>query len=238
MNISDIQKKETISDSLLNFFNHSYQEINIERLKHLDSLNLDIRNKKIIDLGAGIGDHTLFYLLKNSTVQPVEGRADLVEFIKYRFNLTPLCIDFEKELHKLDTLSGFDFIHCYGLLYHLNNPDEFLKRISSIGNTLCLETMVSPFGGNDLNLIPEDKLNSTQSLSGMGCRPNRAWLFNALKERFKHVYVPLTQPEHPQFPKNWDEIKSGNTHTRVVFIASHDKIISDKLTENLIQKHL
>lgn len=238
MNISDTKKEKPIKESLLNFFNHTYQHINIERLKHLDSLQLNFENKKIIDLGSGIGDHTLFYLLKNCIVQPVEGRADLVEFIRFRFNLEPACIDFERDLLKLDAFSGFDFIHCYGLLYHLNNPEAFLKKVSSIGNTLLLETMVSYHSDNDLNLIPEDRLNSTQSLSGTGCRPNRKWLFNTLKKNFEHVYVPLTQPEHPQFPKNWDEVKPDNTHTRVVFIASHHKIVSDKLIDNLIQKHL
>lgn len=238
MNILGNRKKEQpISDSLLNFFNHSYQHINIERLKHLDNLNLNIENKKVIDLGAGVGDHTLFYLLKNCIVQPVEGRQDLVEFIKYRFNLDAKCINFEKDLHKLKEFSGFDFIHCYGLLYHLNNPEQFLKQVSSVGNILLLETMVSGNSDNDVNLTPEDKLNSTQALSGIGCRPNRKWLFNTLKKNFEYVYIPLKQPNHSQFPKNWDEIESSNTHTRVVFIASHTKIASEELTDSFIQKH-
>jgi len=241
MDIFNKKKNELVSDAnaaepILNFLSHNYQRINIARLKHLHGLKLGIENKKVIDLGAGIGDHTLFYLFRNCNVVPVEGRQDLVNFIKFRFGLDAKCVDFEKELNLLGQFKDFDFVHCFGLLYHLDNPEQFLNVVAGVGNTLLLETMVSPTSNDNVNLILEDKLNSTQAISGMGCRPDRNWLFNMLKKNFEFVYVPLTQPNHVQFPEDWQNIPAGTTHTRVVFIASHSPIKSDMLTQELITK--
>lgn len=222
---------------ILNFFSTHYQSINIERLKHLDSLGLNLKNKNVVDLGAGVGDHSLFYLLKGCKVTALEGRSDLVEFIKVRFGINAMVCDFEKELDKLANMKDFDVVHCYGLLYHLGNPDSFLKVVAGVGNTLVIETMVSPSSMGTINEVAEDALNSTQAVSGMGCRPNRKWLYSELKKHYKHVYTPKTQPSHPQFPLDWTSIPENTTHTRVVFVASHTPVQSDALIEEIIDKH-
>ena len=46
----------------MNFFDQThYHEINDARLRHLESLKLDLTNKKSIELGAGVGDLSHFF---------------------------------------------------------------------------------------------------------------------------------------------------------------------------------
>jgi hypothetical protein len=220
------------------FLAPNYQKINVARLQHLESLGLDLNNKKVIEFGAGIGDHTIFYLFKNGEVLPTEGRKELCDFISNRFDIKTLKIDAEKELDLLKTLPHFDIIHCYGLLYHINNPEEFIKKIKNIGDILLLETCVSPEDNLKECRISEDVKNNTQAVSGVGCRPSRSWLFNVLKQNFNYVYLPYTQPKHPQFPLSWnnEKIKAGQL-TRCVFVASHRPLLNESLCDYLLSEY-
>ncbi len=217
------------------FLTPNYQKINVARLQHLESLGLDLNNKKVIEFGAGIGDHTIFYLFKNCEVFPTEGRKELCDFISYRFGIKTLKIDVENELNLLKALPHFDIIHCYGLLYHINNPEEFITEIKNIGDILLLETCVSLENDLEECIVPEDKKDNTQAVSGDGCRPSRNWLFDVLKRNFEYVYIPYTQPKHPQFPLIWDDKKTkDNELTRCVFVASHKPLSNKNLCEKLL----
>jgi len=227
-------------NTTLSFETSLYQQHNIARLQHLDSLGLDLSRKKVIELGAGIGDHTLFYLYRNCEVLPIEGRPELVEHINKRLGIHhAVKIDFENELYKLKNYKDYDYIHCYGLLYHLSNPLEFLNSLSNLGNTLLLETCVSSdFSSDPINLKKENKIDKTQAISGLGCRPTRWWIHKVLKENFKYVYFPITQPKHIEFPLSWDnEFISYPNNIRAIFIASHTALNSPKLTMEFIKQY-
>ena len=53
-----------------------YQRHNQRRLEHLSSLNLDIFSKTVIEVGAGIGDHTSFFVDFS-----VQGRVNMIQII-------------------------------------------------------------------------------------------------------------------------------------------------------------
>jgi hypothetical protein len=221
--------------NLIPFLSSNYQTINVARLQHLDSLNLPISYKSVVDLGAGIGDHTLYYLIKNCSVMPVEGRKDLADFISSRFGIKSIQMDFEKECKKVSLIGIFDIIHCYGLLYHLANPTAFLSQLGSIGRLLVLESCVSRDDSPDpINLISEDRNNPTQAISGTGCRPTRTWVVSQLKKHFPYVYFPVTQPKNNQFPISWNDSLPSDQNHRAVFIASKERIVNPKLTEEFI----
>jgi hypothetical protein len=203
----------------------AYQRHNVARLQHLDSLGLNLTRKKILELGAGIGDHTLFYLYRNCTVLAVEGRAKLAKKLSERLGVETKVIDFDREPQKLEQLGRFDFAHCYGLLYHLSDPGRFLCSVARAADCLLLETCVS-FGDTvQLGGCAENSKVPSQALHGSGCRPTRTWVFEALKLHFKHVYATKTQPRHPEFPLNWNLSGSGDERlARCVFVASHHPI--------------
>jgi hypothetical protein len=220
------------------FLDSHYQKINIARLSHLSSLKLDLYGKNVLELGAGIGDHTLFYLYQNCKVLPIEGRSELTAFIRKRFEIEVKQIDLEENCEALSLENGFDIVHCYGLLYHLNNPASLLEASSKCGKMLILETCVSSdYALDDINLIKEDVRNHSQALHGVGCRPKREWLWNKLSSLYPYVYAPVTQPNHEQFPIDWSIDFPINQLQRSIFIASHGSIKSSMLTELLPKKY-
>lgn len=216
------------------FFNNAYQKHNVARLQHLESLKLDLDGKKVIEFGAGVGDHTIFYLFKNCQVFPTDGRADLVEFISERFGMDAGVIDIENDQEKINNLPKFDIAHCYGILYHINNPSEFLDLIRDKASTLFLETCVSSDKKeDDVYLTSEPSDNLAQAVSGTGCRPTRNWIIKKLKKNYKFVYMPKTQPKHKQFPTNWENDFPEGELIRAVFIASDEEIRSPHLQTEL-----
>jgi cyclopropane fatty-acyl-phospholipid synthase-like methyltransferase len=221
------------------FLSRPYQEHNIARLKHLESLGLNISNKSVLEIGAGIGDHTFYYLIKNCNVISTDARPELVEFIKDRFNNTAFTLDAETELAKLESLPVVDIIHCYGLLYHISNPEEFLRSLKSRCHTLFLETCVShDFRQDGPYVTDENSNNPTQAKSGKGCRPTRGWIYSILKETFPYVYMPVTQPDHQEFPSDWSApMEDRSKLIRSVFCASTEPIKNPLLSESFVKTY-
>lgn len=53
-----------------------------------------------------------------------------------------------------DEKLGADFVLCYGLLYHVENPIQILRKLAAITKkTVCIETQVLPY---DMNGVIED----------------------------------------------------------------------------------
>lgn len=232
--------KKKIEDNLFTinntFLSKHYQLHNVARLKHLDSLGLDLYGKTVIEFGAGIGDHTYFYLLKNCTVFSTDARTELVEFIKNRFGNKTMVLNIENEIDRIKRLPKFDIIHCYGILYHICNPEEFLRSLKGKGSLLLLETCVlTDFIPSSNYFVDEDNSDPTQAFGGKGSRPTREWIFKLLKEIFPYVYVPKTQPDHPEFPKDWmkDYSRLQKDLIRAVFIASEKELFQHSLTNVL-----
>ena len=220
------------SKSVAPFLRSNNQKHNIARLSHLDSLNLDLRNKFVLEIGAGIDDYSLFYLYKGCKVVATDGRKEFVIYINGRLEIESLKLDVEKELYKLKSLPKFDIVHCYGLLYHINNPKEFILSISDKAVVLLLETCVSsdfaPYGPN---IVSEDKNNPTQAKSGNGCRPTRKWIADILNSNFDFVYFPKIRPDHNEFPIDWNKETTDNQLIWTIFIASKGMINNGKLTD-------
>lgn len=203
-----------------------YQRHNIVRLKHLDSLGIDFNQKNVLEIGAGIGDHSYYLQIKGAKLTSTDARAELVEMIKNRFGIETFVLDAEKDIQKIENLPKFDIIYCYGLLYHLGNPAEFIRALKGKSEMLLMETCVSS-DHRDANeyIIDENEMDPTQAKSGKGCRPTRNWIANELKKSFEYVYYPLTQPEHDQFPLDWNGVlEDRKSLIRAVFIGSDKKL--------------
>ncbi len=232
-------KEEQKKQQILNFQSPNYQQINVARLQHLTSLNINFTGKHILELGAGIGDHTFFYLVNNAKVTPIEGRKELVEYISTRFGIEAIEQDLEKDfVSNLKREHKYDIAHCYGILYHLANPEKFIKSVAELTDCILLETCVS-YDDNLIgtNLVGEDKEDSTQAISGTGCRPNRKWIFNKIKENYKYSYMPITQPKHIQFPNYFDREAKDTELVRAIFIGSNSPIDSDKLVNEFVEEY-
>ncbi|MBD1927049.1 class I SAM-dependent methyltransferase [Trichocoleus sp. FACHB-90] len=215
------------------FNSYHYQRHNQRRLEHLVSLGLDIAGSSVLEVGAGIGDHTNFFLDRGCQVVSTEARPENLEILNLRYpHITVRHLDLDNPDPTFNEL--FDIVYSYGLLYHLKNPIEAIEFMSRCcRKMLLLETCVS-FGEEELiNPCTEPAESPSQAVSGQGCRPTRKWVYNQLKQYFDFVYMPITQPHHEEFPIDWASPPTTEILTRAVFIASRKKLNNQLLTENI-----
>ena len=229
----------TKRDPVDSFHSFQYLRHNARRLEHLASLGIAVAGRSVLEVGAGIGDHSHFYVDRGCTITITEARAENVTILRRRF---PACRVQMLDMDAPSALDGapFDVTHCYGLLYHLAEPAQALAYLSANTRSLLfLETCVS-FGDDLLtNAIAERQADPTQAYSGTGCRPTRAWLFKALQNLFEFVYVPTTQPWHEEFPLDWSAPhKHHAALQRAVFIASREPLNNANLSAGLIAEQL
>ncbi|MFX0136762.1 MAG: class I SAM-dependent methyltransferase [Candidatus Hodarchaeota archaeon] len=219
------------------FLSYHYQRHNQRRLEHLASLGLKIRNSTVLETGAGIGDLTSFFIDRGCEVVTSDARKENIKILRSRYPNLPvlhLNLDNPPEIFS----EQFDIVYCYGTLYHLKNPAEAIEFMSRIcKKVLLLETCVSFGDENSHNPCIEYALNPTQSVSGRGCRPTRRWIYSQLKKYFDFIYLPITQPNHEEFPIDWTSPPPNKqTLARAVFIASRKKIINKLLVEEIPMK--
>ncbi len=218
------------------FLSYHYQRLNQRRLEHLASLGLKIANSTVLEVGAGIGDHTSFFIDRSCQIVTSDARQENLKILRFRYpNIGILRLDLDNPPKTFNDV--FDIIYCYGLLYHLNKPSGALEFMCCCcRKMLLLETCVSFGNENSLNPCTEDALNPTQSISGKGCRPTRRWVYNQLKRYFEFVYLPITQPNHEEFPTDWTRPPSKQILTRAVFVASKEQINNNLLLEEIPMK--
>jgi hypothetical protein len=220
------------------FLSSHYQRHNQRRLEHLASLGLNIAGSTVLEVGAGIGDHTSFFLDRGCQVVTSDARRGNIQILQSRYtNMRVLDIDLDNPPETFNEI--FDIVHSYGLLYHLKNPAKGIEFMSnSCKKMLLLETCVS-FGDGDLiNFVTEDMANPSQAISGKGCRPTRTWVYNQLKRYFKFVYLPITQPNHDEYPIDWTSSPPKQLLTRAVFIAARQSISNKILSQELLMKQI
>lgn len=218
------------------FHSDRYLRHTARRLEHLASLRIPVAGNSVLEIGAGIGDHSSYYVDRGCTITITDARPENICYLKARYpNNDVQFLDMEHPCH----LDGFpfDIVHCYGLLYHLGNPGQALEYISrNTRKILLLETCVSFGESDDINLVDEPKACPTQAFSGKGCRPTRPWIFKQLQELYEHVYIPLTQPNHEEFPVDWTSPAGHKADlSRAVFIASREKLDNEILTTSLVK---
>ena len=221
--------------ALEDFHSVSYLRHNARRLEHLASLNLPIRDRTVLEVGAGVGDHTTFFLDRGCSVTCVEPRAEnctLLASLMHERRNEGYAAASRCRILRADALTfepvvpeSFDIVHCYGLLYHTDDPAAVLAAIArKCSGILLLETCVA-FGSNEaINPVPERAQIPSQSVSGIGCRPTPPWIFRRLSELFGFAYMPSTQPAHEDFPLDWTGSQPTDREARAVFIASRQKL--------------
>lgn len=225
------------NDIELNFHADHYLRHNARRLEHLASLGIPVGGMSVLEVGAGIGDLSHYYVDRGCSLTITEVRKESLAYLKKRYPDQKVC---NLDMENPDLIGGgpFDLIHCYGLLYHLKNPKQAMEFFANNCNKmLILETCVSFGSIAEMNRIDEDKNDPTQANSGIGCRPTRSWIFENLKNLFEYVYMPITQPNHEEFPLDWTvPEKHKAPFSRAIFIASREQLINDLLSPVLINK--
>jgi SAM-dependent methyltransferase len=207
-------------------------ELNEARLTHLASLDLPIDGRRILEVGAGVGRLTGFFLERGCSVVVTEARSENVAELRRRL---PTVDAREADVEEsLDYLGSFDVVFCYGLLYHLESPLRALRNMAAVcSDLLLIETMVCDARAPVLRL--EDETTSVnQALRGVAHRPSPSYLALALNRiGFDHVYAATDPPDHPDYRFSWlDNMDTARDDAllRGVFIASRTPLQQRGLT--------
>lgn len=210
------------------FFTEKALKINDARLEHLASLNLPLKGKRVLEIGAGVGLHTSFLEQQGCNVVSTDGRKENVEEMKRRHP--------ERDVRKFDlmdfdsyeSLGAYDVVYCYGILYHTPKPGEILARLSSIcSEMILLETCVTP-GVHSSPMLVRETESFDQAIGLVGCRPTRPWIMEQLRAGWGHSYATVTQPNHPDFDLEW-EIPFKRQNHRAVFVGSRTPLNNNPL---------
>ena len=206
--------------------------INRARLEHLASLGLDLSNKAVLEVGAGIGLHTAFFEERGCTVLSTDGSPDNVAEIARRYphrRVAVLDLDAPSDIGRL---GEFDVVYCYGTLYHLSRPEQALHALASVCRDMILvETCVSSGAYPELHPVRESPA-ANMAISLIGCRPTRQWVLETLRGCFGYACVTKTQPRYKDFELDWQIPRSQELH-RAVFVGSKRPLTNENLLNEL-----
>ncbi|MEQ9453119.1 MAG: methyltransferase domain-containing protein [Phycisphaeraceae bacterium] len=228
----------TRSDPVAEFRKPEALRINSRRLEHLASLGLDVHHHRVLEAGAGIGELTGFWLDRGCTVVSIEPREDNAAVYHARYREAQA----EVKVWDLDKPPAwderFDIVFAYGVLYHLAQPLEAMQWLAKRCDAFMVISTCVALGDEDqIELATEVAHCPSQAVSGLGCRPTRLWVLNRLRDLFPYAYTTRTQPNHPDFPRDWTKA-DGSKLTRAVFVGSRQDLGGNQaLSEALVDRH-
>jgi len=196
-------------------------KLNLARIKHLNELNLDFNNKKILETGCGgVGNITDYLIKQKAFVTLNDSRIENINSLIKTLNVE-LPFNTWNLNEDLPATDMFDIIICYGTLYHLTSPGVAIKNLSKICKEyIIISTCTNGKNTSDVNILYEGN-SPTQGHEGYGCRPGRKYIFNELQKNFKYVYMLKTQPDNDDFPLSFP---SNHHASRCIFVGSHNEI--------------
>lgn len=190
-------------------------------LEHLASLNLPFANQRVLEVGSGVGWHTGFFEKRGCRVVCTDGRPENVAEHKSRFPHRQV------EVCDLDVLRShhgygrFDIVHCYSVLYHLEDPARTIQDLAAICDKfMIIETDVLSEDEDRIEFRKTAPEIASQSIHGVRNVVGRPWLWRELKKHFPFVYCPITQPEHADYPIRFPAPVNGKAK-KIIMIGSH-----------------
>ncbi len=204
------------------------EAINKARLDHLAGLGLPVDGRSTLEVGAGVGHLSRFFLERGCRLVTTEARPENVAELQRRYP------DVRSEVADVeDSLAGlgrFEVVFCYGLLYHLESPVRALRNMAEVCDELLLiETVVcdSPL---PVARLDDETLTVSQALRGLAHRPSSSYLALALNRiGFEYIYEAAERPEYPDYiwtPAGDGAFSRDGNLLRSVFVASRHAIVS------------
>lgn len=172
-----------------------------------------------LDAGCGLGFFAEILREAGLGVRAFDGRSENVEEARKRFP----GISFERgdvENRDIRGLGPSDFVLCFGLLYHLENPLLAIRNLHALtGKYLFLESMCLP-RDEACMLLREEPNQEDQSLTDLALYPTEGCIVKMLyRVGFSAVYRLAQLPDHEQFRETADYIRR-----RTALLASFSPI--------------
>lgn len=224
------------------FHGHRYLRSTFRRLEYLAALSLPIESRTVLEVGAGIGDFTSFFLDRDCRVTSVEPREENIAIFRARYARDPL---WEAGRLKIvqstiaDLLKNgvepHDVVACLQVLNFSQNAESAIGVLASYTkDILLLETACDSGEGRDGDEIRSGETDASDpggSITGAAWLPTRQWVFNRLKPHFRYVYMALLQAQFDRFRLYWGRADASRGHDRVVFVASRSPLDNPLLVD-------
>ena len=171
--------------------------------------------KTALDVGCGVGYFSAFLRDLGFQVVALDARPQNIEEARARHPGIDFRVANVEDLRP-EELGGYDFVLCFGLLYHLENPMRALRRLRAVtGKLLLVESMSVPGEAPVLYLRDESEIED-QALHSVAAYPSEGALVKmAYRAGFPVVYRPTALPDHEDF-----RAELGRERTRTVIAAS------------------
>lgn len=206
-----------------------YIDINEARWRVVEQVLDHVASPKMrscLDVGAGPGWFTDRLCKKGMKVTALEGRPELVSLGRQR---VPEARFLEMNVERADQMEAVepaDFVLCFGLLYHVENPFCVIRSLGRLARRLLLlETILVPGTAPIAQLVDEGQ-NATQGLTYCSFIPSKAALLKMLQRAgFSHLYEWSGAVDHQDF------IETPERHRRRgIFAAAHEPLHISGLT--------
>lgn len=219
---------------LADFHSFRYSHLTARRLEHLATLGLPLRERHVLEVGAGVGDFTDFFLDRGCRAHATDLKPEFLEILRQRYDRHPLATigGLNLDPPPAHSIGLYEIVVCYSVLTLVSDPEaalDFLAQASA--ELLLLETAVGDGGEDAMNPITVNTALAGAGVSTSAYRPSRAWIHAQLRRRFAHVYVPITQPNHYDYPVNW--VLKSPLGRRAIFIASRRPLDNPLLVDTL-----
>jgi 2-polyprenyl-3-methyl-5-hydroxy-6-metoxy-1,4-benzoquinol methylase len=173
-------------------FNNHYDSWRISRLNGVKKYIKPeyFKYKTLLELGCGHADiGNMFYDL-GAIVTCSDARKEHLDIVKQKYpHIKTLLIDGDND----NIQDNYDIILHWGLLYHLNEIEIHLKKVSEKCNILLLESEVSD--SNDKQFyIQTNEEGYDQAFNGQGIRPSPNYVEDILEKngfQFKLIKDPI-----------------------------------------------
>ena len=221
--VQDIRLTTETSIKLTPFDHREYRkliETRGETLRRVVSkLKPALELSNALDAGCGVGFFSELLAECGLNVCGFDGRAENVAEACRRFPRIPFA-EADLQDRAICELGTFDFVLCFGLLYHLENPVLAIRNLRALtGKCLLIESMCLPEEKSTI-LLREEPRQEDQGLTDVACYPSERGLVKILyRAGFSAVYRVTPLPEHDDFRETPDHLRR-----RTVLLATFEPI--------------
>lgn len=171
--------------------------------------------KSALDVGCGVGHFAALLRDLQFQVTALDARSENIAEAERRFPGIDFRVGDVEEID-LPSFGNFDFVLCFGLLYHLENPLRGMRNLRALTRKLVLLESMMVEDDEPFLLLRDERTMEDQSLRAVSCYPSEGAIVKmAFRAGFPHVYRFRQLPDHDDF-----RAVVGRTRARTVIAAS------------------
>jgi len=194
-----------------------YRECELSRLLNLFA-HVDLeawKGRRLLEVGAGHGHLGDAFAKLGFDVTSSDGREEHVAKIRER-GRRAFVLDLDA--CSAADFEGYDIVLAFGVLYHLREPERFLRSCAACP-ILLLESAVSDSSEPVLSFVPEKAdgwRGQDQALNAVGCRPSVSWVEQTCRSVGFDVVRDISNPigDWEIGTYDWEPLGSGENRRK------------------------